>query len=284
MKKVKWSISILMVLLFALAPTQTWAKKKVTLRYKPTKGDVYVSVSKIDQNIETQAQGQSFNIHQVMTIEMNTAVESVNDDSFQTSNYIQRFTMVQSLMGQEFKFDSSDSTTYASGRGKAMGESINKTIGKKFMKTIDNKGNEINENSNELKDVNSVLDQNNSGNNFNIIFPEDKISVGDTWEADIKPVKDNGVKVHMKYTLKKVSGKMAEITLEGTLSSDQKGENSGQNVAMKGIQSGTAKVDLNTGWTLSMTMEQELKMNIERAGMKMPMDVNSTITFTSEKK
>lgn len=280
MKSVKWGAMMALVMLFAIAPSQSWAKKKVSLRYNLSKGDAYTSSTKVDQNIETKANGQTFNIHQVMTIDTKIDVDAVSSNSIETKNAVTRVSMDQSVMGQELKFDTSDPSSYASGRAKALGEAMNKVINKIFNVTIDDLGNIVDVNMNKLGKGNSVVGGNNSSNSYHIVFPKNKVSVGDTWEADIKPMKATGSKVHMKYTLKKISGRTVEIAMEGTISPG--GDN--QQVEMKGIESGTATVDIKTGWTKSMTMDQEIKMTVHRNGMAMPMNVNSTITYTSKKK
>jgi len=83
----------------------------------------------------------------------------------------------------------------------------------------------------------------------------------------------------MKYTLKKVSGKKAIIGLEGIISGN--GEND-IIMNLKGTQSGDATVDLRNGWATQVSLDQEIKMDVNQNGMTIPMTISSTISKTSK--
>ena len=131
-----------------------------------------------------------------------------------------------------------------------------------------------------LKDNGKISGNIKSGSNY-VIFPDHKVKVGDSWEADIKPMKTDNMKIHMKYTLKKLSGKKAIIGFDGTIAVNKI---AGQNIDMSGTQSGEVVVNRKTGWMTSSHMTQDIKMKVERNGMEIPTNISSNITSTSEKK
>ncbi len=279
MKNLKLLIAIVFVL--PIVSQQATAQKKVLLKYNLKAGDKYITHSVTNQDITMQAQGQTITMNQVITSDLTTEVKKATSDSIVTANTMDKMTMDQTMFGQELKYDSSDPSTYASGRGKQIGDALNKMIGKVYSITMDRLGNIGNYDlGNLLKDGGKVSGNLKSGSSY-IIFPKHKIRVGDSWEADIKPMKTDNMQVHMKYTLKKLAGKKATIAIDGTITANKV---NGNNLNINGTISGEAVVDVKTGWTKSSQLSQDVKMKMERNGMEIPMEISSTIKTTSEKK
>jgi len=279
MKNLKLLIAIVFVL--PIVSQQATAQKKVLLKYNLKAGDKYITHSVTNQDITMQAQGQTITMNQVITSDLTTEVKKATSDSIVTANTMDKMTMDQTMFGQELKYDSSDPSTYASGRGKQIGDALNKMIGKVYSITMDRLGNIGNYDlGNLLKDGGKVSGNLKSGSSY-IIFPKHKIRVGDSWEADIKPMKTDNMQVHMKYALKKLAGKKATITIDGTITANKV---NGNNLNINGTISGEAVVDVKTGWTKSSQLSQDVKMKMERNGMEIPMEISSTIKTTSEKK
>ncbi|UBM61455.1 DUF6263 family protein [Candidatus Sulfidibacterium hydrothermale] len=276
MKNFKLILALAIVL-----PVFSYGQKKVFLKYNLKKGETFITHTSTNQDITITAQGQTMNMNQVISSDITTKVEKVSADSIVTSNTMDKMTMDQTMFGQELKYDSSDPSTYASGRGKQIGEALNKLIGKAYKITMDHSGNigsyDISELINEGGKVSSNL---KSSNNY-IVFPKHKIKVGDTWEADIRPMKTDNMKIHMKYTLKKLSGKKATISVSGTITAN---EIDGQTLNLSGTQSGTIVINTKTGWPISAHLTQDIKMKLEKNGMEIPMEISSTINSTSQKK
>jgi hypothetical protein len=277
------NLKLLIVLLFILPviPQQANAQKKVWLKYNLKKGEKYISHMNTNQDIDMEAQGQTISINQITTSDISTVVSDVTPAEIKTTNTLNKMTMKQNMFGQELKYDSSDSSTFASGRGKLIGDALNKLLDKPYGITMDHLGNISAYNlSALLKDNGKISGNIKSGNNY-VIFPDHKVKVGDNWEADIKPMKTDNMKIHMKYTLKKLSGKKATIGLDGTITVNKI---AGRNIDMSGTQTGEVIVNRKTGWTMSSHMTQDIKMKVERNGMEIPTNISSTITSTSEKK
>ena len=272
---------IAFALLVPVIPQQVVAQKKVLLKYNLKKGEKFVGHTTTNQDITMQAQGQTITMNQAITSDITTVVKKVTADSIVTANTLDKMTMDQTMFGQELKFDSSDPSTYASGRGKQIGDALNKMIGKVYNITMDRLGNIGSYDlKNLLKNNGKVAGNLKSGNNY-IIFPKHKVKVGDSWEADIKPMKTDNMKIHMKYTLKKLAGKKATIAVEGTITANKM---NGGNMNLTGTQSGEAVINIKTGWPISSQYSQDIKMKMERNGMEIPMEISSTIKTTSEKK
>jgi hypothetical protein len=279
MKNLKFLIAF--AILIPAIPQQSMAQKKILLKYNLKKGDKYVTHITADQEITMQAQGQTITMNQTFTSDISTVIKKVDADSILTSNTMDKMTMDQSMFGQELKYDSSDPTTYASGRGKQIGDALNKMIGKVYSITIDHLGNIGSYDlSSLLENGGSVSSTIKSENNY-IIYPNHKIKVGDSWETDIKPLKTDKMLLHLKYTLKKISGKKATIAIDGTITANKL---AGQNINMNGTETGEAVVDIKTGWPMSGQFLQNIKMKVEKNGMEIPMEINNTIKISSEKK
>jgi len=120
----------------------------------------------------------------------------------------------------------------------------------------------------------------NSGSQF-AIYPKGKIKVGETWEEDIKPVETSDMQFHAKYTLLKVTGKQATIGVDGIISANKLND---AELKMEGTMKGEMIVDVKTGWLIESNMDQEIEMDIEQAGQKMPATISGTIKTTSVKK
>ncbi len=279
MKNLK--LFIVLALALPIISLQANAQKRVLLKYKVKQGEVFASHQVTNQDIDMQAQGQTISMNQVITTNISTKINKVTPVDIKTTNTVDKMLMKQTMFGQELNYDSSDPSTYASGRGKLVGDALNKIIKKPYGITMDHLGNiSAYDLSALLKGNNKISGNIKPGNNY-VIFPDHKVKVGDSWEADIKPMKMDKMDIHIKYTLKKLSGKKATIGLEGTLTASKV---AGQSINLTGTQSGVVVVDTKTGWTMSSHMTQDIKMKIEKNGMEIPMDISSTITSTVKKK
>ncbi len=279
MKNLKLIIAFALIL--PLIPAQAHAQKKVLLKYNVKKGEKFISHQTANQDIDMEAQGQTMTMNQLITTDISTVISEVTPKEIKTTNQVEKMTMKQTMFGQTMNYDSSDPTTFASGRGKQIGDALNEIIKKPYGITMDHLGNiSAYDLSALLKDNNKISGNIKSGNNY-VVFPDHKVKVGDSWEASIKPMKSDKMILHIKYTLKKLSGKKATIAIDGTISADSLAD---QSINLSGTQSGEVVVDTKTGWTMSSHMTQDIKMKVEKNGMEIPMNISSTINSTAEKK
>jgi len=274
--KSKIQISLLLLFsLFFMNISSTIAQKSVELKYNLNEGDAYVFVTDMVQDITFEAMGQTTTLDQVMMFEMSSFVTKIEGDNISEDYVIERVKMDQKIFGMEIKFDSDDSSTFT-GMGAQIAEQMNKVIGAQIKIVKDNRGNIIDVDLSGFTE-NSDLMNNLSSGNSHAVYPEGKVKVGDTWETDINPMEDSEMKVHMVYTLLKISRKHAELGVVGTISAN---EIEGKDITLDGNTAGTMIVDRKTGMLISSTIDLDMTMNLDQAGVLIP----ATIMGTTETK
>jgi hypothetical protein len=187
--------------------------------------------------------------------------------------------MNQQIFGMELNYNSEDESTWT-GMGAQIADQFNKIIGVSINFGMDNKGNIVEIDLSELKGVDDLTNNLTSGSNF-ALYPKGDIKVGETWERNIKPLKDSEMRVFMKYTLLKITKKQVIISLDGTLSGNVV---DGTEVKLDGTTGGELIVDRNTGMLVNSTMDIDLTIEIEQQGMKIPANIVSTSATTVVKK
>jgi len=268
------------VALMIAAPGHLLAKKKVNLKYHLQKNDTYITKSNINQDIQMQAQGRTVDIQAQTEIDGTTVVSAVASNSIQLTTTINKMALTQSVMGRKIHFDSSDPSTYASGSGKLIGDKLNQLIGKSYTKVIDDFGHitsmDLSHFEEGLKTTGKL-----SSRDIYIVFPGHPVEVGDSWEATIHPKQNSNMVIHVKYTLNKLTGKDAVIGIDAKISGNKLEH---KDMSLNGVINGEATVDLKTGWTTKVNVDQEVKMNAQTNGMTIPMTISGTITSISVKK
>ncbi len=273
--KLKIKISILLLGLFLVNISSVVAQKSVQLRYNLNEGDHYIFVSDIGQEISFDAMGATTTLEQVMMFEMSSLVTKIEGDNISEDYVFERIKMDQKIFGMEIKYDSDDSSTFT-GMGAQIAEQMNKIIGAQIEIVKDNRGNLIDMDLSGFTE-NSDLMNNLSSGNSHAVYPEDKVKVGDTWETDINPMEDSEMRVHVVYTLLKISRKHVELGVVGTVSAN---EIEGKEITLSGSTAGTMIVDKKTGMLISSTIDLDMAMNLDQAGVTIP----ATIMGTTETK
>jgi hypothetical protein len=281
MKTLKSTLVLGIAFVLLAAPGQLFAKKKINLKYKLHQNDKFVTKSNTNQNIEMENQGQTVNIQSISTQDVTTVVDKVAANSIATSSTINKITYSQSVFGRKITYDSSDPNSYASGPAKALGDKFNAMIGKSYQTVLDDLGHVISIDMSQVTGDNGKVAGSLNSDDSYIVFPNHPVEVGDTWEADLKPIKSSDMKVHVKYTLNKISGNDAVIGIEAKITASKVADN---NMTMDGVQNGEATVDIRNGWTTKINIDQEVKMSVQQNGMSIPMTISGTIIKTSEKK
>jgi len=268
--RIKLSLVSIIALMF-LASANIFAQKSVELKYNIEKGDSYKITNNIDMDMSFDANGSTMTMESVMDIETTTTVVSLENDEISQEMAFDRIAMNQKIMGMEINYDSGDSTTFSSGLGAQVGAEMNKIIGKSINMVLDKYGNIL---SIDVAAISSTDVANNvtSGNTF-AVYPDHKIKVGESWESDIKPLKDSEMKTHIKYTLLKTSRKQSTIGVEGIISAN---EIEGKEIRMEGTTSGEMVVNTKTGMLISSIIDLEMEMDIEQGGTTFPASLMST--------
>ncbi len=217
--------------------------------------------------------GTTTTLEQVMTFHMTSLVTKTEGDEIYEDFVFDRIIMNQKIFGMEMNYDSEDTTTFT-GMGEQLAEEMNKVVGTTITVVMDDLGNFKDMDAGNIAN-NSDISNNLSSGNTHAIYTEEEVKVGDSWETDIKPLNDSEMKVHMKYTLLKTSRKQVVLAVEGNVSAN---EIEGQEINLVGTSVGEMIVDRKTGMLVSSVIDQELALELEQGGGKIP----ATIASTSE--
>lgn len=266
-----------MLFMFGL---QANAQKSVELKYNVDQGDAYHYVMDIDQDIMFDANGQTMTMDNTTTFEVTSLVSKTYSDSIRLDVTIDRVKMKQSVFGMEINYDTDDPATAQNPMAAQLSQTFGAMIGKSYVQVMDLQGNILRTDMHQLSGNDDFANNLSSGAQFGN-YPDHPVSVGDSWEKDITPLKGSDMKVHAKYTLVKLSGKQATISFEGTLTA-----NNVQDIDMKlnGTQKGEMIIDTKTGWLVESNIDQELSMDLDQNGQKIPATISGTIKTTASKK
>ncbi len=277
LKKIALVTALLILPLFI---TTLLAQKKIDLSYNLEQGTTFEIVTAIDQDIVFEANGQPMTLDQKLIFKSSTIVESVEKDSISLRTTIDAIRMEQSIFGMEIIYDSEDTKTTENPMAEEVGKAMGKILGETMSTLIDKKGNVLKYDLGGLAS-NSEMANNISSGNSNTVFPENKISVGDFWEADITPMKNSDMKSHTKYTLVKITKKTVTIEILSTITAN---DIEGEDIKMQGVIEGEIIVERKTGWTIQSDLDMETALELEQNGMKFPATISSTINVISSAK
>ncbi|HJN06543.1 MAG TPA: DUF6263 family protein [Bacteroidales bacterium] len=258
--------------LFLFSISGVFAQKSVELQYNLNKGDKYLFITDIDMDMTFDARGTTTTMNSVMGIQMTSLINNIDGKEITQEITIDRIKMNQQIFGMELNYDSGDSSTFTSGMGAQIGEQMNKIIGATVMIIMDNHGNYKEVDFGSITDNSDLIDNFGSGNSY-AVYPEKKVKVGDSWETDIKPLEKSEMKVHVVYTLLKMTRKQAVIGVEGVLSGN---EVEGQEINLSGTTTGEMIVDRKTGMLIQSTIDTEIALDLERGDVKIPATMMST--------
>ena len=280
MKNIKKMAMVTAILMLPLFAVSTFAQKKISLNYNLTTGQSYDVTTEVAQEISFEANEQSMTLDQIIRTKSVSEVGIVENDQLTINTTMSAMRMEQSIFGMEIIYDSEDPATMENPMAQKIGEKLQELIGSTYATTLDKKGNVVKYDLGDFAKNEEMSDNISSGNSY-IVFPENKVAAGDSWEADIKPMENSDMKVHSKYTLIKGSKKQAVIKVESTITANNA---QGEEIKMSGSVIGEAIVDVKTGWTIESTMDMEMELELDQNGMKFPATVSGTIILTSSPK
>jgi len=281
MKKNQLILPLAILILLAGTAANLFAQKSVQLMYNLSEGDQYSYTTKIDQDIVFEASGQTMTLDQLMDFYMTSSVKKVSD-SITIVSTIDRIKMTQKIFGMEVKFDSDEPSANQNPMAAKISEAFGSLIGKSYVMVMDKFGNIGSLDVSEISDNEDLANNLSSGTNF-ASYPENAVSVGDSWERDIEPLKTSDMMFHVKYTLLKLSGSQATLKIEGTITAN-KIDQLDADMNLSGEQNGEMIIDSKTGWLIESNVDQNMKLFIEQNGTKFPATIDGTVNTTSKKK
>lgn len=95
------------------------------------------------------------------------------------------------------------------------------------------------------------------GKNINIL-PAKGVKIGESWTETQNVTPDGSVKISSTYTLKNIENGIAEITVKGGIprkANSQSKNGFTHSLSLEGNQTGTIKLDANTGWILGSKLQ-----------------------------
>ena len=260
MKKVQKLTPMLLVLM-GLALLSFMAKDSVTLRLHPVQGKTYTISTKATTMNLMEVLGQTINSTQTMETTQTFTVKETNDKQTTVDTQIDNMKMSVSQMGMKFEYDS-DHPEKTSPMIADQTKELEKTIKKLSTITYDAMGNVIGEEENPLGGAIVKL-------------PEEPISVGSTWTIDkTASVSDMDINSKMTYTVKSISKKGVELTVNGNVESNSDG--------VSGTYTGTATINALTGMMTTSSIKSNLTMTISQQGLTIPVTMVGTTTVTVE--
>jgi hypothetical protein len=292
----KKRLLLCMLTCFILA-TIVQAQKAYTLKFNPPNGSQYevalVSQTKMIQNIMDQ------NMDMNMDYNLNSTYRiSTEGNNKKLTLVYDKLNMNMQIMGQQVKMSSDDTDT-----SNEVSAAFRALKGQSLSLVIDEYGKVLKvEGAQEMLDkIKGVAQQKEAMKGVvgedalkNMIeqsfgfYPKSPVKTGESWTTEMSLKQPYIIAGSATYTLVKVEGKKAFIDFTGKLATDSSSSITTNGIdvgfAIEGAFSGSTEVDIDTGMPLKSFIQQNMKGNIEAAGQKIPMAVNSDITMTTVRK
>lgn len=253
----------------------SFGSKEHNLAYKLEKGKKYQLEISNKQTISMSMMGQQMSLNQNSILNQEVVIADLSDNNYTMELSFKRVQFTQNAMGMEMKWDSDNPAT-DNPMSQQLGETLGKSIGTTITTIIDHRGMPISNNKSEVLGNNTV-----SGfeSGMMVVYAGKSVKVGDSWEVSLQPDPGSDFVIQSTYTLDEVKGKTAIISYSGTITGTQV---MGESANVSGTISGKFQVETATGWVQSASVNQNLEMEMEQEGMKIPMKVSSFMEITTK--
>lgn len=248
------------------------------LKFNLKPGTAYTYDMDVMQNIEAAGTTSTNNLYSKYTFNVKEATEG--NSKMEVVYDLMR--MEVKSMGKTIKMSSEDQETES--------QAFRDMVNKPFSMTVSPQGKVVSIDGWESIDKNGAMkadDLKQSMETSLNIFPDKPVKVGDSWKKEASMTMQM-FKLNMSstYTLTEVKGNTATISMDSDIkmAQDNQAASNGMNMDLKGTQKGKIDVELNTGMTLSGTITQEIKGEMQVQGQKMPMSIKSDIKISGKQK
>jgi hypothetical protein len=256
---------------------QAVSQSAVNLMYKLPQGKVYELKVNTDQTITMDLMGQDMVINQLIEVYQDVEVLQVDLDGNHTMGYTyNRVKLNQNAMGMEVVYDSDEEVETDDMMVQQLVAALGDVVGSTVTTTIGRLGNPVKSALDEYLPKGANVSGAESG--LLSIFPEMPVSVGDTWEVEIEIDVTVGFKVKTTFTLSEINGNDAIILIEGLVENTIHEDST---MYIEGDIAGKLTVDIPTGWTKSASYRQNMYMEMEEEGVRMPMKFVSVTELSS---
>jgi len=268
------------ILIFSGSFNAVVAQKSIELKYNLKVGDQFTTVSEIEQTIQFEANGQKITLDQDMAFYITSDMDSVKDGLITQRSTFTRIVMNQQIFGMEINYDSDDSSTFNSPMGPEFANQMNKLINASVISVMDERGQVKEMDMSALGTESEMPSTVTTGNNY-AVYPDHKVSVGESWESQLETQENTKMAVKMVYTLKKATRKEAFLDLKGDLSANMDNPDASGN--LDGTIAGTMTVDRKTGMVKESSIQMDMTMDVDQNGMSFPATVSSFVDTKIEK-
>jgi hypothetical protein len=190
--------------LFVLATFAVTAQESVLLRANYNKGDKYLVTVEQIQNMGLQG-GVN------MTISMEMLFTDITKEEITSNSKITAVKMDILQGGTSMSYDSTKENKDLDQMGQMMKSQVDPMLKTTIINVMNPRGKVI---SMKTEPANPAMDQ-FSNQSSNILFPEEKVSVGSTWESENENM---GMKMKMVYKVVKIEAGNVYLDISGTVS------------------------------------------------------------------
>lgn len=247
------------IILLALVITNftATAQESVLLRLNYNKGDNYLTIVELNQNMGGQGEMN-------MNMEMYSTVNNVDDKAIILESKIESIVMTMNVGGMAMNYDSK-AMNYDSNKtdeeldpmGQMMKSQFDLILQATIYNTFDRYGNvlEVRMKPKPLPGMEQFTDNQNAIN-----FPDEEVSVGSSWTSEVDK---QGMKVLTKYSVSKIYDGVVLLDISGTVSGLATGNINGKSI-----------VNISSGIQAASTIEMTMSVQ----GMEMSFVTSSTMT------
>lgn len=242
-------------------------------------GKTYQVENKIETTSSTDVQGQSMESKANVTSTYKIAVKNKSGENYSLTNTLSHIAMDMSMMSQQVNFDSDKKEDMDGEIGSALKSYINQP---KDLQ-IDKSGKIISEDSTDTSATGIAkrlnFAQTGYGTQLAFLALPANAKVGSSW---IDSSNDDGISRTTNYTIKDISGGIANISFSGEVSTDATMEQNGMEISTKtkGKVTGEEKVDVKTGIIQSSTSTGDASGTVTAMGQDFPTTAKVTSTTT----
>lgn len=297
-------IYLLAIVLLSVFSTQA---QEYTFRYNLKKGDSFKNTSVADMQINQEINGRKIDMKTIMTIKLSYLVTNVQNDLITMDVKYDRMKMETEAMGQKMVFDSDASSSnpmladseaiFKAITGVSLSLSITPQGKLKEIKGVEKLqqaiAGTVSDPSNPMySQISQQFSEESLKSTFEQMmvsfFPEKPVRIGESWTTDISVNQSSiNLDASIKSTLLSVDNYIATLKVETQLGEKDKIYTQSINgmevkMSMIGTQTGTMKIDVRTGWLKESDMDQDMKIESEVMGMKIPQSITGKVKLTTE--
>jgi hypothetical protein len=246
---------------------------------KLSKGQKYQVENTLQTTSSTDVNGQAMESKINVTSTYNIEVKDKANNNYNLSNTITHLLMDMTMMGTEINFDSNKPEDMNGEMGTALKGDINKPKDV----VVDQSGKIISKDTADTSEEGIAKQLNLAATGYGaqmafLALPQNA-KAGTTWTDSSN---ESGVSRTTNYTIKDISGNIATVSFNGTVTSKTTMERQGMEVTSNttGKFSGEEKVDTKTGVVQSNTTTGDASGTVSAMGQDFPMTSKVTSTTT----